>query len=341
MPANPSDHVCSCLPCWARPRSGRAEASSWNSSATPKARRWSFKSGPALGNAGIQNVRIRVAEDSDKPGIDVQGTPENPVYVVTGIVRSRDELVLPGGRYRRGDVARLAAWLKDLAEHGPNAGKEEKGAFGLTAAQLSRVRKDLATPVGFNTRGMTGRQAVEKIAGQLKLPLKLDADTAAALADNKVEDELTDLACGTALACVLRASGHCMIPRDAGGELAYAVVKTERGLDAWPIGWESDKPAHEALPALYEFHNVSLEKVPAAQALDAIAKLVKAPVLVDHYALARHNIDLAKVTVSLPRSRTTYSLTLRKILFQARLKFDVRYDEAGAPLLWITTLKPV
>jgi hypothetical protein len=293
----------------------------------------------ALGKAGIRNVRLRVVEESDKPGIDVQGTAERPVYVVLGIVESRDVLVLPNGRYRRGDLGRLAQWLKDLAERGPNAGKEEKGAFGLTARELARFRKDLAAPVGFNTRGMTRQRAVEKIAGQLKLPLMLDADAAQALADDKVEDDLSEVARGTALACMLRPAGYGLLPRVAGGEAAHAVVKAAPGREAWPIGWESDKPANEALPALYEFHSVNLQNVPAARAIDAIAKLLKAPVLVDHYALARHKIDLAKVTVSLARSRTTYSIALRKLLFQARLKFDVRYDEGGTPFLWITTLK--
>jgi hypothetical protein len=34
-------------------------------------------------------------------------------------------------------------------------------------------------------------------------------------------------------------------------------------------------------------------------------------------------------------------LALRKLLFQAGLKFEVRLDEAGKPFLWITTVKPV
>ena len=79
-----------------------------------------------LGKAGIRNARIRVANEGDKPGIDVQGTAENPIYVVIGIVESRDAIVLPSGRYRRGDMARLARWLKDLAEHGPNAKKRRR-----------------------------------------------------------------------------------------------------------------------------------------------------------------------------------------------------------------------
>lgn len=294
-----------------------------------------------LGKAGIRDVRIRTGDEDAKPAIDVQGTSANPIYVVTGLIKSRDEIVLPGGRYRRADMARLARWLKDLAERGPNAGREEKAAFGLTAAQFTEVHKDLARPVGFSTRGMSVRQAVEKIAGQLRLPLRLDADVAEVLASEKVKDELEALSCGTALACSLRQAGYGLVPRDAPGQVGYAVVKAASGMEVWPIGWEPVASLRDTLPALYEFHNINLTNVPAAQPLGAIAKWIKAPVLLDHYALAKHNIDLDKAKVSLPRSRTTYSLTLRKILFQARLKFDVRQDEAGAPLVWITTIAAV
>ena len=114
--------------------------------------------GQTLGQAGIRNVRIRNAQETDKLGIETQGTADSPVYVVTGMIVSRDELLLPGGRFRRSETVRLAQWLKDLAERGPTAGKEEKAAFGLSAAQFQKVRIDLATPVGSTTQGMS-RQA--------------------------------------------------------------------------------------------------------------------------------------------------------------------------------------
>ncbi len=294
-----------------------------------------------LGKAGIRNVRIRAVEESDKAGIETQGTADNPIYVVTGIVRSGDELVLPGGRYRRADAGRLAQWLKDLAERGPNAGQEKKAAFGLTSAQFDRVREDLAAPVGFATQDMTRQQVVQKIAGRLKLPLKLDGETLRALADDKVGEELIGLSCGTALAYVLRSAGCGLLPRAANGELAYAVVKARADIEVWPVGWASEKTAQQGAPALFEFLNVNVQNIAAATALDAIAKRLKTPVLIDHAALTKHGIDPAKTMVSLPRSRTTYSLALRKLLFQAGMKFEVRYDEAGAPFLWITSVKPL
>jgi hypothetical protein len=294
----------------------------------------------ALGKAGIQNVRIRAVEDSDNVGVKTEGTADSPIYVVTGIVRSRDELLMPNGKFRRSEVNRLAEWVNDLAQHGPTDGKERTAAFGLTSAQFDQVRADLATPVGFVTQGVPCREVVQKIAGRLKQSLELDAESASALADEKVADELINLSCGTALAYVLRPAGYGLLPRTADGKVSCAVIRASVDLKVWPVGWPSDTTPHKALPALFEFLNVNVENVSAAVALDAIAQRIKTPVLFDHNALAKHKIDPSKTTVSLPKSRTTYSLALRKLLFKAGMKFEVRQDEAGTPFLWITSTKP-
>jgi hypothetical protein len=47
------------------------------------------------------------------------------------------------------------------------------------------------------------------------------------------------------------------------------------------------------------------------------------------------------VIVSHPRARTTYSIALRKILFQAEPTSELRVDEPGKPFLWVTTVKPI
>ena len=73
--------------------------------------------------------------------------------------------------------------------------------------------------------------------------------------------------------------------------------------------------------------------------MQAIGARLKVPLLLDHNALARYGIEPDKVNVSVPRGKTTHSLILQKILFQARLKSELRVDEAGTPFLWITSLK--
>jgi hypothetical protein len=308
----------------------------------------------ALGKAGIRNVRIQSGVEDNKPGIVTEGSPDSPVYIVTGVITSRDEILLPGVRFRRSDVAKLAVWLKDLAENGPVAGRPMKSSLGLSGDDFSRVRKDLGTPIEFSTLNMTCRQVVQKIAGQLKFQVKLDADIASVLADDKVQDELTGLSCGTAIACVLRPAGYWMTPRAEAGTTVYEISKASgkpttsniadvslATLKSWPVGWVSDKSDRDAVPALYEFHSINIQNIPAATALEAIGKRLKIPVLIDHKALAQQKIDPAKTLVSLPKSKTFYASALRRMLFQARLKCEVRYDDAGSPFLWVTTGKQV
>ena len=179
----------------------------------------------------------------------------------------------------------------------------------------------------------------------MRLPLQADAAWKQAGSDeaDKIEEDLSGISCGTALACILRPAGFCLVPRDAGGRTSLAVVKARPELEVWPVGWEPQNQAtgKRVLPMMSESLNVNIQNFPAIKAIDAIASRVKAPVLMDHNALARHGIEPAKVTVSLPQGRMTYDQALRRLLFQAKMKFEVRADEAGKPFLWITTLKPV
>ncbi len=294
-----------------------------------------------LGRAGVKNVRIRTRRPTDKVGIEVRGTENSPLYVVTGVLRSRDELLLPSGRFRRRDAARLAHWLDDLARHGPAADREQPSAFGLSSKQFEQVRADLSQPVGFSTAGMARGELAERTGRHLTLPLQIDPALAHTLNEDKLREELSGLSCGTVLAYVLRPMGYCLVPRVTDRGPVYAVTKAKPALEVWPIGWEPEKPRREVLPALFEFHNVNIRGVSAATALRAIGKRLKVPVLLDHNALARHGIDPNKAVVSHPRSRTTYSIALRKLLFQAGLKSELRVDEAGRPFLWISTIKPM
>jgi hypothetical protein len=297
-----------------------------------------------LSKAGIK-ARIRPGDGSDKPGIETLGTEKSPLYIVTGIVVSRDELLLPSGRFKRTDAGRLARWLDELASQGPADRRAQRTVFGLTKEQYAEVQSDLGRAVGFSTKGLSRADAVEKIGRQLRVPLTTEAAWKQAGSDeeDKIAEELSGLSCGTALACILRPAGFCLVPRDAGSRTSLAVVKARPELEVWPVGWEAqNQPSGKrVLPMMSESLNVNIQNFPAAKAINAIAERVKAPVLIDHNALARHGIDPATVTVSLPQGRMTYDQALRRLLFQAKLKFEVRVDEGGKPFLWITTQKPV
>jgi hypothetical protein len=298
--------------------------------------------GQALNRAGIQNVHIRSATEADKIGIDIQGTPTSPVYVVTGQIVSRDELRLPGQQFKRSDLKRLAAWLNDLAQNGPPDKRPAKGQFGLTEAQLEKVKNDLATPVGFSTKDLSRRDAVERIAKKLSMPVQLEANIARLLNEEKVEDDLSGLSCGTAIACLLRPAGYCLLPQADGNQIKLSILKSSPNQkEIWPVGRPPETSIPALLPGLYEFLNINVQNVSADTVLEAIGKRLKTPVLYDHLSLAKYKIDPAKAMLSFPSARSNYSMALQRMLFPAGLKFEVRQDDAGKPFLWVFTLKPI
>jgi hypothetical protein len=293
-----------------------------------------------LSQAGVENVRMHSGDASQQPRIEVQGTADRPVYVVTGLLTSRSELVLPGARFSLADSARIAHWMSDLAANGPPERREPRGAFGLTAKQSELVAKALSPAVGFSTKGKPRDQVVRQLASTLQPAPTVSDGAWGVLGNDPVAEELSELSCGTALAYVLRLAELCLVPRSAGEQVAYAIVPADQSIQGWPVGWPAEKPAREVVPLLFEFLNVEIKGVAASTAMEAIVGRLKVPLLVDHAALGRYGIDPAKVMVTLPTGRSTYSLILQKTLFQARLKFELRLDDAGKPFLWITTIKP-
>lgn len=294
-----------------------------------------------LSQAGVENVRIRSSDATPSPRIEVQGTADRPVYVVTGALTASGELILPGARFQRSDAAAIARWVSDLAAKGPPERREPRGAFGLTVGQREPLLRDLSQLSGISTRGKPRLQAVQEVAGRLQTRIALGSAERQALGDDRVAEELSELSCGTVLAYLVRPAGLALVPQSAGNQVSCAILPAEQAGPAWPIGWPPEKSAREILPILFEFLNVEIRGVTADKAIDAIQRRVKTPFLLDHNALAQHGIEPAKVTVSLPTGRSTYSLILQKILFQARLKSELRLDEAGKPFLWVSTIKPV
>ena len=51
--------------------------------------------------------------------------------------------------------------------------------------------------------------------------------------------------------------------------------------------------------------------------------------------------DIDKIMADVPSKRMSYSQILGKVLLPARMKFELRADDAGQPFIWITSLKPV
>lgn len=293
-----------------------------------------------LSTLGLEGVQVRSARPGDTIGIEVRGTPDAPSYHVTGQLAGGTELVLPGGRFGMSDSQQLGKWLDELGKHGSPGVTEKKGAFGLLSKQTQTARDGLTATVDFPTKGVPAAVVFDKIGRTLKLPLAIDPDIQQAIvADDPVRDELQGLSAGTALAALARPVGAVLRPREtASGALEYTLTKGKAGAEAWPIGWPPEQAEGKVIPQLLESLNVEIRDVSLSQAAAAIQGRFKVPFLWDHNAILKQRIDLAK-KVSFPNKRAYYVTVLRQLLSQDELRYSVRVDEAGKPLIWITTFK--
>ena len=294
-----------------------------------------------LNEIGLAQVRIRGAKPSDKPSIETVGRKGFETIRLLGILTDREQLLLPGGRFSRNDMTRLKQYLETLQADGLPGVTEPKGAFGLTAKQLTEAVEDLTRPIDFTTQGVAPISIVQKAAAATTHKLAIERPAAEALRNaSACEEEYLGLSSGTALAATLRPLGLILQPyREPGGATEYRLVVAKPGSQAWPIGWPPEPKDRDLLPKLYEFLTIELERIPLSDALSALQKRLEVPFLYDRNSLALQRIDPKAHEVSFPESRTYYRKVLDRILFDARMKAEVRVDEAGAPILWITTLK--
>ena len=290
---------------------------------------------------GVNDVQF-IGPQHRKVGIETQGAEKNRVYVVTGAISSTGDMLLPGGvRCRTGEAVRVAKWLKDVAEKGPPDQREPTTSMGLTLKQFQATHDALAPAVGFSTKGMDRAEAVRKIAAKLSIPVKLDPAALKAAEGDAVNEELTEVSYGTALASVLRPAGLCLVARPGGSGPELVVLPSKPGLEIWPIGWKLDQPEPKVLPSLFQSFNANVQNVPITTVFDAVSQRLKTPILMDYNALARHGIEPEKTLVSAPQKKISYDSLLRAVCGKAKLKIELRVDEAGKPLFWVTTQLPI
>jgi hypothetical protein len=290
---------------------------------------------------GVDGVQIRSARPGEKVGIETRGFAGAPSYRVTGQLSGGAELILPGGsRFGINDTERLSKWIDELGKHGSAGVTEKKGAFGLLPEQTATAREGLKATLDFATKGASAEDVLAKVGAILKYPLTVDTEIQQAIAaDGVVRDELQGLSAGTALAALVRPVGGVLRPREAAaGSIDYLITKGRSGMEAWPVGWPSEQPDGKIVPQLIEAHNIEIRDVSLSQTVAAIQSRFRISFLWDHNAILKDRIDVDK-KVSFPNRKAYYVTVLRQLLAQDELNYHVRVDEAGKPLIWITTYK--
>ena len=306
-----------------------------------------------LKKLGLGGLRARRATGGETPEITAKrALPGREKvakrYKVVALLTGGNRLALPGRTFQTRDMAALKQYLIKVAEEGANAPTARRGAFGLTKKQFASVHSDLSQVIAEKTKGVSLAKFLESNSKSLSYKISVPPQTAAAIQKAKITDELQGFSAGMILSIALREQNLALQPTLDHGKLIYRVVsfdgvtRDKEKSDAptvWPVGYKPEGTTRQVLPVLMESLQVEIAGHTLAEALDALHGRIKKPFLFDHAALTEQKIDPKKVQVRFPLRRTIYISVLKNIVFQAKLKGDLRVDENGEVFYWMTTRK--
>lgn len=295
-----------------------------------------------LGELKLAGLTIRNAREGEEPEIVNRGTEAQPRYKIKAFLTRNEQLILEGGKFGRNDMNRLRAFFDTLGMQGVEGVTARRTLFGLTNEQLITLTKNLEPAVTFETKGKPPAEVVAQLGENIAPAVVLSSDAKGAFTDaTPCRDEVKGISSGTALAVLVRPYGLVVQPMLVGRNVELHVVKPLENAESWPVGWplEANVTEKAAIPALMEFITVEIKDIDLPQALGALQERLEAPFLFDHNQLAKHGIVPEKIEVTVPPGRSYYKKILERVLFQAKLKSEIRTDELGHPIVWITTIK--
>jgi len=297
----------------------------------------------SLDRVGLAGIRIRAARPGDVSRVEQRGDGANATFQVLAVLNRRGELELPGRvRIRTGGVGQLQAWLENLApQQTEGSGGDADRAFGLSDRELVGLYEQLATPVDASTVGESRAKLLVEIGKSASVPLEVRPDVRRQVVrSGPVQDELKGVSSGTALAALLRPLNLVMVPlQTSPGQFAMRIRREQSVVEAWPIGWPSEKTDAQTLPVLLETFPVEISDTPLTTAVSALQQRLAVPVLFDWKAINAKQLKLDEVKVNVPRTKTYYKRVLSRVLSRARLEMNVRVDEAQRPFIWVRPIQ--
>ena len=308
--------------------------------------------GRALNSAGFQGVQIRGGDGSDVLDIYELG-PDT--YRVSGMLMKNSQILLPGNaRFSVGRVREMKSYLEEqillmretqTSEIGSGSSIENgltKESESISGDRSDRefLFQDLAEPVGFRTQGVSRKKVLQKLSKNFRAEIRFPKSIRNMFDESDlVTEELEDVARGTALVYVLRYLGYCVIPERAetGGYFLKVVSAAKSDPDKiLSVGYSVEDPS---ISKLHERFQANVDGVSASVILESLQKRLEIPFLFDFNSMAGLRIELEKVIIQQKPAKISYRQLLDAVLYQARMKREVRMDEAGKVFFWMTTIR--
>jgi hypothetical protein len=297
--------------------------------------------GQRLSELGLAGLRLRGAHAGDKPSITPVGSGGSQRFRVLAVLNHRDQLILPGGAFGHGDMAKLRQFFEampgKIAEQGV-----ERGIFGLTRPQFEQLYTDFSKVVTGSTKGVPLPSALASLTAGLSVPLVVDPETEGVLNRAKpLALELREVTTGTAIALALRSAGLALLPEQPPGKpFVVRVIRLSPQSMTWPVGWKPEQPPRQVAPDMYRFTTIEITGYTLAQALQAFTPHMGIPLIFDEHVITQRKIHFAKVEVKFPNRKTYIRRAVDHILSQGHLTGELRVDEGNRPFYWITQFGP-
>jgi hypothetical protein len=304
-----------------------------------KARQWA----EVLGKLDVV-VTVRTGRTDDKLGVSERKTAGTLRSVqVVGFLDSTGKLNFPDQIFSEDDADKLAAWINELRLYGAQGDPNGRPVWGLTKEQFGVIHTALKKPLSAETKDVEITKAVGLFDMPKDHPVRFSSEAVARLKERggqlKVSQSLQGVSQGTALAVLLAEQGLGFRPRRLpDSTIELTVFPLEEKSNVWPVGWPRENNVPDTCPELFHFKNVELDEEPLDEILEAVAGVIKVPILIDRQGLTAKGVDLAQVKITYPRKRTTWSEALKSFTYKAKCKPEVLIDEAGKPFIWITPI---
>jgi hypothetical protein len=278
-------------------------------------------------------VRVKSGGVDDKP--QLKETRRGPLRTVqlVGRIDRKGTVTFPGKTFQPGDEKALREWLEELEAYGAQGSPVGQPRWGLSTDQFQALFTSLAEEVQANVKGEPLVDVARSLGFGIDISLRVDDSV-----DDRWTPFLTALqdvrgiSRGSALAVLLNDHGLCFRPlRTPAGSVDLVLLDKAATADPWPLGWEPrpDVQRSDYAPGLFVFGSVGFLERPLPEVFEEARQQTDCPIVVDHPALARKEIDLAKRSFGLAQKKTAWVLVLPSALAGTGLKPHIRVDEAG------------
>lgn len=284
-----------------------------------------------LQSSGIKGIRIAVKDDQD---IRIVEESADRVTIFGQIDRNQ-RLIVPNRSFKISDTKQIREWVTDFTASIGQGGK--RSAFGLTATELVGVFVELGRPLSTSTKDQNVADVIDAIRKQLQFKIAANPKAQTVLSDvTKVPEELKNVSCGTVLAAIVRPLGLVVTIDKSRRQIL--IVESKDADEHWPIGWPPQQRPSIVAPILFKKTKVDIEDFPLQEVLGAIATKTKLPMIYDQNTLARYDIEMDQIEVTVRPTETTYDKIIRDALssVKPKLSYELRVDEIGQPFLWVT-----